>query len=126
MSDKLRGYRDLLVWQKGMSLAVQTYGDVAAFPKEELFGLTNQIKRSVVSVPSNIAEGWARDTDNYFVQFLSVSRGSLAEYETQVELAYQLNFLNEEKYNKLIQNSTELSKMLNGLMQSIKKKSNKQ
>ncbi len=88
-----RGHHDLQVWQEGMSLAKDIYAATASFPKEEAFGLTSQMRRSAVSVPSNIAEGAARGGKKEFLQFLVISRGSLLELETQIILAKDLGFV---------------------------------
>ncbi len=116
------GYKDLIVWQKSIALITMAYKILAKFPKEEMFGLTSQMKRSSCSIPANIAEGWARGTDKYFVQFLFVAKGSLAEFETQVEIANNLGFLSSEDYNNLMAASIEIGRMLNSLIKSIKKK----
>lgn len=120
MANQLKSYRDLLVWQKSMVLVVETYKVLATFPKEEIFGLTSQIKRCSVSIPSNIAEGWGRGSDKYFIQFLTIARGSLAELETQLEIAQKLEFLNNEDYLMLVSAGDEIGRMLNGLIKSIK------
>jgi four helix bundle protein len=120
MTKQIKSYKDLLVWQKSMALVINTYKVVALFPKEEIFGLTSQIKRCVVSIPSNIAEGWGRGTDKHFIQFLTISRGSLAEYETQIEIALKLGMLNNEVYERLNADGNEIGRMVNGLIKSIK------
>jgi four helix bundle protein len=86
-------YRDLIVWQKAMDLAQEVYGLTASFPIDERFGLTAQMRRSAVSIPSNTAEGHGRDTANDFRHFLSIARGSLRELETQVELALRVGLI---------------------------------
>lgn len=131
MSDKLlnpgdvgrgkpvQGYRDLLVWQKGMALAKDIYKITAAFPAEEKFGLISQMRRAAVSVPSNIAEGQARNTTGEFVQFISHAEGSLAELDTQLTLAVELNFIGTEKAQPGMDTIAELRRMLNGLRRSV-------
>src|SRR5689334_21002042 len=89
----VRTHRDLIAWQEALRLVEVVYRDTAAFPKEETFGLRMQLRRAAVSVPSNIAEGAARNTTGELVQFLGIARGSLAEVETQLELAARLGFL---------------------------------
>lgn len=91
---KIESYRDLIVWQKSMSLAQVVYTATRAFPKEDQFGLTNQLRRAVVSVPSNIAEGNGRGTTPDYIRFLQIARGSLFEAQTQIELSLQLGYLN--------------------------------
>ena len=86
-------HRDLFAWQEAMKLVEVVYRDTASFPKEEIYGLANQIRRAAVSVPSNIAEGAARNSSREFVQFLGITCGSLAELETQLELAIRLRFM---------------------------------
>ena len=76
MSDKVKSYRDLLIWQKGMEIVNEVYLITNQFPKEEMYGITNQIKRSSVSIPSNIAEGWGRDSSQSYRHFLRIARGS--------------------------------------------------
>ncbi len=131
MSDKLsnpgdasrdkptQGYRDLLVWQKSMALVKDIYKITAGFPSEEKFGLTSQMRRAAVSVPSNIAEGQARNTTGEFVQFNSYAEGSLAELDTQLTLAVELDFLPAEKADLGLDSIAELRRMLNGLRRSI-------
>src|ERR1700685_2457541 len=94
---KAQSYRDLLVWQKGIALAKMIYKLTAEFPSEEKFGLISQMRRASVSVPSNIAEGQARHTTGEFVLFISHAEGSLAELDTQLTLATELNFLSSER-----------------------------
>ena len=89
------GYRDLLVWQEAMSLAVVAYRVTSRFPKEETYGLTAQIRKSAISIPSNIAEGSARNSPRELYQFLGIAAGSLAEVETQLELGIRLEYLTQ-------------------------------
>src|SRR5690554_2743249 len=95
----IQTYKNLKIWQKGISLVKQVYKSCENFPKEEVFGLTSQIKRCSVSIPSNIAEGWGRNTTQSYVQFLRIARGSLMELETQIIIANELGFLPESEYN---------------------------
>ena len=110
-------YRDLIVWQKAIRLAEKVYRFSARFPKEELYGLTTQIRRCAVSVPSNIAEGRGRGGDKEFVRFLQIALGSLYELQTQLELAKMLGY-GDENVEKLIELTVELEKMLNSLITS--------
>jgi four helix bundle protein len=114
-----QSYRDLLVWQKSMALAKEIYKITAEFPPEEKFGLISQMRRATVSVPSNIAEGQARNTTGEFVQFISHAEGSLAELDTQLTLAAELNFLSPEKARPCMNLIAELRRMLNGLRRAI-------
>ena len=112
-------HKDLEVWKKAMDLAAQVYSLTARFPKEELYGLTSQIRRSAVSIPSNIAEGAARHSRKEFIQFLHIASGSVAELETQLLLATRMGFISRD--NPLPQ-TEEVRKMLLGLLRSLKKK----
>jgi four helix bundle protein len=112
-----QSFRDLLVWQKAMTLVTQVYGVTESFPREELYGLTSQIRRAAVSVPSNIAEGQARPTRGEFRQFLGHAKGSLAELETQLLIAENLGFFREP--NNLSSQVAEVGRMLSGLMTSL-------
>lgn len=106
-----------MVWQEAMALAKGVYGQTASFPKEELYGLTAQMRRAVVSVPSNIAEGTGRLSNKEFRQFLMIARGSLSELETQVILAHELGFLaNEEDLMASIQ---RVFKLMGGLGKNL-------
>ena len=114
---QVRTHRDLEVWKQAMDLAIETYRVTANFPREELYGLAQQARRSAVSIASNIAEGAARSSRKEFIQFLSVSLGSAAELETQALLAHRLGFLREENIHHRI---TQVRKMLAGLICSLK------
>jgi four helix bundle protein len=120
MSD-IKTYKDLLIWQKGILLVKVVYNNLEGFPKDEVFGLTSQIKRSAVSIPSNIAEGWGRSSTLSYVHFLKIARGSLFELETQFIIAKELNFISELKFNEITQIITEESKMLNAFIKSLSK-----
>lgn len=116
----LSSYRDLLVWQKAMELAVKTYSLSHTFPKSELYGLTSQLRRASVSIPSNIAEGYGRGSRKEYLQFLFIAQGSLKELETQTILAQRLAFSSEEASLDLLNDSDTLGKMLRGLIVSLK------
>ena len=115
----IKSYRDLLVWQKSKNAVKEIYLLTATFPKEEMYGLTAQIRRSAVSVPSNIAEGHARKSTKEFSHFISISLGSLAELETQIEIAFDLSFIDAKKFETLMPNLDEIGKMLRGLQNSL-------
>ena len=117
-------YRDLRVWQLAMALVVCVYDQTRGFPKHEVYGLTSQMRRSAVSVPSNIAEGKGRSTDRDRAVFFCHARGSLLELETQILIAQQLEYLVPLEAEKLIANSAQLGRMLNALIQSLKKPEN--
>ncbi len=108
----IKSYKDLIVWQKAMDLAVEIYRLSKSFPKDELYCLTNQIRRAAVSIPSNIAEGKGRNSKAEYLHFISIAQGSLAETETQVLLAVRLNYITETQANMTIQLQNEISKML--------------
>jgi len=116
-------YRDLKVWQKAMDLAELAYKATRSFPKEETYGLTSQIRRCSVSIAANIAEGYGRDSDGYFIQFLRISQGSLKELETHILLSGRLGFLTLEVQNPLLSSADEIGRMLRGLIVSIQRKS---
>ncbi len=109
------GYKDLIVWQKSMELVVLTYALLKGFPKEELFGLTSQLKRAVISIPSNIAEGSRRHTSKDRMHFYAMALGSAAEVETQIEIGKRLDFGEVSQYKTIENILTEVCKMLNKL-----------
>jgi four helix bundle protein len=112
-------YRDLIVWQKAMDLVVEVYKATESLPSDERFGLTNQLRRAAVSIPSNIAEGFGRGSQNEFQRFLSIARGSLFEVETQVQIAYRLSFLSEHEQIVLMRRADEVGRILRGLSKSV-------
>jgi four helix bundle protein len=114
-----QSYRDLLVWQKGIALAKVIYKLTAEFPFQENFGLISQMRRAAVSVPSNTAEGQARNTTGEFVQFISHAEGSLAELDTQLTLAIELGFLAADKTKSCADSIGELRRVLNGLRRVV-------
>jgi four helix bundle protein len=115
----MAGFRDLKVWQAAMCLAEEVYRLSAQFPKHEIYGLASQLQRAAVSIPSNIAEGQARNSNKEFHYFFGIARGSLAELETQLMLAQQFGYLTEEKVNHTLGKAEEVGKMLKGLQSSI-------
>jgi len=121
MSDqpKPKHYKDLLVWQKGMKLAKLVYKLTMRFPAEERYGLTSQLRRAAVSVPSNIAEGQARQGTKEFLLFLSHAEGSLAELETQLLLSVELSFAQQADVQPALQEIDELQKMLVALRRKL-------
>ena len=112
-------HKDLDVWKKAMGLAAEVYSLTARFPREELYNLTSQIRRSAVSIPSNIAEGAARHSRNEFIQFLHIASGSATELETQLLLAIQMGFISDDH---VISHIEEVRRLLLGLLRSLKKK----
>ena len=109
------GYRDLIVWQKSMDVAIAVYRYTEDFPKEEVYGLVSQMRRAAVSIPSNIAEGSKRHTDKDFKNFLSIAYGSAGELETQLELAERLTFGTVEKRTQASTLLQEVAKMLHSM-----------
>ena len=116
----MKTFRDLLIWQKAMSLVTNCYKVTSHFPKEEQFGLISQIRRCSISIPSNIAEGFARESNKDYYRFLSIALGSLFEFQTQIEIALNLNYLSEENFKNLYEDSRELERMLTSFMNKIK------
>ncbi len=114
-------YSDLEAWQAAMDLAEDIYRSTKAFPKEELYTLTSQLRRAAVSVPSNIAEGKGRSSERDLIQFLHYSRGSLFEIETQVALARRLGYLNAEHAQRLFHQTARVGQLLNGLIRFFRK-----
>jgi four helix bundle protein len=119
-----KSYRDLEVWQRSMEVARQVYDATCNFPNEEKFGLTSQMRRAAVSVPSNIAEGHARSGTGEFLQFLSISLGSVAELETQILLSVSLKYLDQEKANVLLEQLGTIGRMLRGLQRTLNQRRN--
>ena len=115
----MKTHKDLDVWRKSIDLVASVYKTTSLFPKEELYGLTSQIRRAAVSIPSNIAEGAARNHVNEFRQFLYIALGSGAELETQLIIAKMLGFISDEKSQTLINELNSISRMLQGLIKSI-------
>ncbi len=120
---KITCYKDLLVWQEAMSLVEDCYRLTANVPRNEEFGLKSQMRRAAVSVPSNIAEGHERQHTKEFIQMLSIALGSLAEFETQVEVSRRMKLISEENCESLFLSCHKLGKMLNGLKNSLAQRS---
>ena len=116
------GFRELVVWQKSMDFADAVYALTQQFPADERFGLTAQVRRAVVSVPSNIAEGNGRESLKDYLRHLSIAHGSLAEVETQLELAYRQQFVTEEQRLTILEQAHEVGRLLNGLRRSLRRK----
>ena len=121
----MKAFRNLIVWQKAMDLVELTYVQTKIFPSEELYCLTQQMRRSAISVPSNIAEGYGRNQTKDYIRFLRISSGSLYELETQYEIAFRLGYIKEQSYREISSLALEVEKMLasliNKLNQSIHK-----
>ncbi len=117
----MNSFRELKVWQKAMDLVTDIYAITTIFPQHEQFGITSQIRRSSISIPSNIAEGFGRNSNNEFVRFLRIAIGSLFELQTQLEISKNLKFISTEEFNKMLLESTEIEKMIKALIKSINK-----
>lgn len=115
----MKGYKDLIVWQKSMDIVVEVYKLIKYLPKEETYALSDQIRRAAVSIPSNIAEGYMRGFKKEYVYFLSIASGSCAELETQLEISCRLGFFMEEKLEKVKNLLEEVGKMLTSIRKSL-------
>jgi four helix bundle protein len=120
MGEKIEKFEDLMVWQESMNLATSVY---ELFSSCKDFGFRDQIQRATVSVPSNIAEGFDRQTNKEFITFLYISKGSLAEVRTQLYLSIKLNYIEKEEGNLLLENTRKISSMLFKLIETRKTKS---
>jgi len=115
----MKTYTELFVWQKSMELVTAIYRETRNFPKEEVYGLTSQIRRCAISIPSNIAEGFGRKSQQDFIRFLKISMGSLFELQTQLRIAKNLDYLEEVNFNTVFEESREIERMLSAFIQSI-------
>ena len=116
------GHKNLDVWQKAMSLVTSVYLLTKQFPKEELYSLTNQIRRAAVSIPSNIAEGRSRQSVRDFMRFVVMARGSIAELETQLLIGQNLGYVGNEELQPLLRDTDDVGRMLSGLLASLEAK----
>lgn len=116
---KIRSYKDLDVWKKAVALVTDVYRETRSFPKDEVYALTNQIRRAATSVPANIAEGWGRGKTREFCQFLRIARGSLLELETHLLVARNLGYGSDMENQRLAAGMEEVSKMLNALVAKL-------
>ena len=121
MEKKVRTHKDLNVWKNSINMVTEIYNITKSFPNSEIYGLTNQIRRAAVSIPSNIAEGAARNSNKEFVQFLYIALGSLAEIETQLLICNNLKFINEELLTELEEKIKVIKAGLLGLIKYLKK-----
>ena len=121
---KVKSFRDLFIWQKSMSLVTEIYKYTKILPENETFGLVSQMRRCAVSVPSNIAEGYGRNTNNEFIRFLHVASGSLYELQTQVEISLNLEYFDQNIFNTLFESMKELDKMINSFTVKLINKKN--
>ncbi len=114
------GYKGLIVWQKAMDLVEEAYLITKNLPREEMYALSDQMRRAAISVPSNIAEGHVRKTKRDYASFLSIARGSNAELQTQLQICIRLGYITEEKAEKALQLTEEIGKMLRAIIQKLK------
>lgn len=119
----VKTYKELGVWRKAVDLTTEVYRATRCFPDEEKFGLTSQIRRAAVSIPANIAEGWGRGTTREYLRFLLISRASLMELETHGTISTRLGYLSEEEFAGLTTRMDEVGRMLNGLTQKLRNRS---
>jgi four helix bundle protein len=115
-------YKDLVVWQKAKTLAVQVYELTDTFPRKEVYGLSSQLRRAAVSVASNIAEGQGRLTTGEFLHFLGQSRGSLLELQTQLAISLELRYISKQQLEAIEEKSSEVLRLLNALIESLRNK----
>ncbi len=118
----IASYRDLKVWQSATDMVQGVYLITEQFPNSETYGLSSQMRRAAISVPSNIAEGHARDSTKEYLRFISVAMGSLAELETQFLLSERLNYLEAGVLNKFLEQASEIGRMLRSLQRALKAK----
>ena len=118
---EINSYRDLLVWQAGVELAAACYQATKQFPRDELYGMTSQIRRASTSIPANIAEGHGRDSSGHYVQFLKVAQGSVKELETHILVSQRVGLLDVEGGEPLLRRCDEIGRMLRALIRSIER-----
>lgn len=118
----IQSYRELIAWQKAMDLVESVYRVTLKFPREEIYSLTTQLRRAAISIPSNIAEGQGRNTTRDFLHFLAIALGSLKEVETQLLIAERLTYITKPITVTLLEQTTEVGRLLNGLSNSLKKR----
>jgi four helix bundle protein len=118
----IRGYQDLVVWQRSVDLALAIYQASESFPKREIYGLSAQLRRAAISIPSNIAEDHGREHLGEYLHHLSIANGSLMELETQVIIAARRDFLSAETQSQILERSGEVGRMLAGLIRSLKRR----
>ena len=114
-------HKDLKVWKKSISFSTEIYRVTKQFPRDELYGITNQMRRAVISIPSNIAEGYGRRSEKEKYRFLCFALGSASEIETQLIMSFQLGYINDEVYDDLINRLSEIIRMLSSLADTVNK-----
>ncbi|MDP2981885.1 MAG: four helix bundle protein [Candidatus Latescibacter sp.] len=115
----MKTFRDLLVWQKSIELVVEIYKVTKRFPNDECYGLTSQMRRCAVSIPSNMAEGYGRNSPNDFARFLQISTGSLFELQTQIEISHKLNYVTSNDFDALYESTREIERMLSSFIRKV-------
>jgi four helix bundle protein len=118
----VRSYRDLEVWQMAIALVTDVYALTKEYPREELYGLTNQMRRAAVSIPSNIAEGRAKRSTKDFIRYINIAYGSAAELETQLIISRKLDYITDVAKSSLLERLARISRMLNGMLSGLEKK----
>ena len=119
---EIKTYRDLMVWQKSMGLVTEIYRMTKMLPKDEIYGLTAQMRRCAISIPSNIAEGYGRSSTNDYIRFLNITSGSLYELQTQIEIALNLKYVSQGDFDKLYEAGREIERMLSSLIKKIRER----
>jgi len=119
MTEKIKNFRDLDVWKKGIEIVKSVYETTDAFPKQEFYGLASQMQRSSVSIPSNVAEGFNRFHNKEYRRFLYMALGSCAELETQIEIASELKYINKQRKTFLLEDLDHESRMLRNLIKKL-------
>lgn len=122
---KIRNYKDLLIWKRGLQLSKRIYQLTEEFNASERYGLSSQMRRAAYSVPSNIAEGWARCSTRSFIQYLNIAKGSLAELDTYLNLNLELNYIKTEDYQEIENELIALQKMIESLKKSLQERTNR-
>jgi four helix bundle protein len=118
--DKIKSFTDLVAWQKAHQLVINIYKTTDKFPKKEIFGLINQMRRCAVSITSNVAEGFSRQGVKEKIQFYYLALGSITELQNQLLIAKDINYLSKEKFDELAKQTIEVHKLINGLIKSLK------
>ena len=118
---KVNSHRDLIIWQRGIELVKMVYQLCKSLPQEEIYALQSQLKRSAVSIPSNIAEGYGRHYTKSYIHFLNIARGSLLELDTQITIAFELEYISKENFEHITELIIEENKMINAFIKSVEK-----
>ena len=122
MNKKIKTYRDLIVWQKSMALVTKIYQITKSFPNTETYGLVSQIRRCAISIPSNIAEGYGRNSTNDYTRFLNIATGSLYELQTQLGISINLQYIKKDGFDILYESSREIERMITSLIKKLMNK----